>query len=804
MTKNLTLLLSLFLCLTGLNSKAQDFQKTPQGIKANVGSVNVEIQFYNPQTIRIIKTPTGVSLKKESLSVIAKPENTELDVTSSGHLISITSSKIKVSLNDETGKVAFYTLDNKPLLNEKDYGVQFTPTDDAGEQTYIVRQAFRLGENEPIFGMGQFQKGKMEQNNQKLFLRQANLETVIPFFQSIKGYGVFWDNYSPSYFTNNPQETSFESEVGNCADYYFMYGGNADGVIAQMRHLTGQAPMFPYWTYGYWQSKERYKSQNELVGVVKKYREIGVPLDGIIQDWQYWGDNAHWNAMEFLNPEFPDPKKMIDDIHNLNAHVIISCWASFGPKTKQYEILNQKGMLMDFKTWPPFAENTWPPKPDAKPSGVKVYDPYNPEARDIYWKYMNQGIFSLGMDGWWLDSSEPDHLDIQDKDFDNITYLGPFRKVRNAFPLEHVGGVYTHQRESDSSKRVFILTRSAFAGQQRYGANSWSGDVVASWEHLKDQIPAGLNFSLSGIPYWNCDLGGFFLWNFHGGIENKAYRELYVRWLEFGTFIPMMRSHGTDSPREIYQFGQKGDWAYDAIDKFINLRYRLLPYTYSTSWDVTANSGSMMRALMMDFPNDKKAINLNNEYLFGKSILVCPVTDPLYVQKKDSSMVEDFSTVKTQKVYLPEGTNWTDFWTGQQIQGGQTVEKEVPIDIIPLYVKAGSILPMGPLVQFADEKIDPIEIRIYPGNDGDFTLYNDEHDNYDYEKGAYATIHFHWDDAAKKLTIDDRKGEFPGMLKKQKFQIVLVSEKQGTGLGVTAKPSKTINYSAKKISLKLK
>ncbi len=600
-----------------------------------------------------------------------------------------------------------------------------------------------------IYGLGQYQEGKMVQRNQKLYMLQEILITAIPFFQSTKGYGLYWDNYSPTYFTDNQQETSFESTVGDCAIYYFISGGDADGVIARMRDLTGQVPMFPYWTYGYWQSKERYRSQDETVGVVKKYRELGVPIDGIIQDWQYWGtDDSYWNSMEFGNPEFPDPKGMIDEVHNLNAHIIISAWASFGPKTKQFPVMEKEGMLFDFKTWPLNA-------------GVKVYDAYNPKARDIYWDYLNKGIFSLGMDGWWLDSTEPDHFEREDNDYNQKTFLGSFRKYRNLFPLLTVGGVYDHQRQTTSDKRVFILTRSAFAGQQRYGANAWSGDVVADWPALRNQISGGLNFSLCGIPYWNSDIGGFFLWMYPKRIQNPNYVELYVRWLQFGTFCPMMRSHGTDAPREIYQFGEKGSWAYDAIEKFINLRYRLLPYTYSVSWDVTANSSSMMRALMMDFKDDKNALDINDEYMFGKSILVCPVTEPMYTKKSKDLPPADFSEIKSRKLYLPDGTKWVDFWTGETLAGGQYIEKPAPIDIMPLYVKAGSIIPMGPYVQYANEKSDPVEVRIYPGADGEFVLYDDERDNYNYEKGMFATVNFSWEDKTRTLKIGERKGILP-------------------------------------------
>lgn len=442
------------------------------------------------------------------------------------------------------------------------------------------------------------------------------------------------------------------------------------------------------------------------------------------------------------------------------------------------------------------------------PSGVRVYDAYNPAARDIYWKYLKDGLFNTGIDGWWMDSSEPDHFNPKPSDFDTKTYLGSFRKVRNAFPLMTVGGVSQHQRAVTSDKRVFILTRSAFAGQQRYGANTWSGDIVASWQTLRNQISAGLNFSLCGIPQWNCDLGGFFLWNFKNPLQNPDYRELHARWIQFGTFCPMMRSHGEGSPREIYQFGKKGDKIYDSDEKYINLRYSLLPYIYSTSWDVTANQSTFMRALVMDFAADKQALDINDEFMFGKSLLVSPVTQPMYskieVQGKDSTRVTDFSVVKTKDVYLPKGSEWFDFWTGEKLAGGQKTTKETPMDIIPLYVKAGSILPFGPKVQYATEKKwDNLEIRVYEGADGEFTLYEDENDNYNYEKGMYSTISFTWNDAKKTLTISDRKGSFPGMLTGRKFNIVRVAKNKGTGSNATTRFDKEVSYNGKKLVVKI-
>ncbi|MDR2145580.1 MAG: glycoside hydrolase family 31 protein [Tannerella sp.] len=760
--------------ILSLNVAAQTYQNTGKGIKTVINAVELEIQFYNPSTVRIVKSPKGWEYTKESLSVIEKPQDVSLKTSQEDGVVSLKSNKMEVRLNLQTGHISYYTLSGKLLLQEKD-GVKFTDFNDAGVKTFSVFQPFVLDKDETVYGLGQLQNGKMSQRNQTKKMIQGNTEDFLNFIQSVKGYGLFWDNYSPTTFKDNEEETSFLSEVGDCVDYYFMYGGNADGVVAQMRSLTGQAPMFPLWTYGYWQSRERYKSQNETVGVVRKYRELDVPLDGIIQDWQYWGNNYLWNAMDFLNPEYYNPQKMVDDAHQLNAHIMISIWSSFGPMTKPYRELNEKGLLFNLSTWPQSGSEKWPPRRDY-PSGVRVYDAYSPEARDIYWKYMNQNMLSIGMDGWWMDSTEPDHFDWKDDDWNHQTALGSFRKVRNAYPLVTVGGVYDHQRTETSDKRVFILTRSAFAGQQRYGSMVWSGDVQASWKDLKNQIPAGLNFSLCGIPYWNSDIGGFFLGKYPKRLADPDYRELHVRWLQFGTFCPMMRSHGADAPREIYQFGEKGQPVFDAIKKYIKLRYNLLPYIYSTSWDVTKNQSSMMRALMMDFANDKNVWNIDNEYLFGKSILVRPVTEP----------------VQSVEVYLPEGAGWYDFWTNEKLSGGKTIQKQTPIDVMPLYIKAGTILPWGPDVQYATEKKwDNLEIRVYPGADATFTLYEDEFDNYNYEKGAYSTIDFHWNNKKQTLTVSKRKGSFPGMLENRIFTVSL---QNGT--------AKTVQYRGEKVDIK--
>ena len=773
-------IVSLACCLFLFLGEAQSqvFKEKDNGIEASVKGVQVQITFFSPAIVRVVKFPAGATVTKKSLSVIKMPENIRPAVLQKGDTLFLRTDSVVVSLVLSTGRIGFSNTLGEKLFSEKDDGVQFTPVKDVNKPAFIVRQAFVLDNDEAIYGLGQQQNGKMSQRGQRVYLRQDNMKVCIPFFQSVKGYGVFWDNYSPTTFTDNQQETSFDSEVGDCADYYFLYGANAQGVVAQMRALTGQAPLMPLWVYGFNQSRERYKTQYELVDVVKQYRRLKVPLDGIVQDWQYWGRDSNWNAMSFDPNTFPDPKGMVDSVHQLHAHLFIVAWPGFGPLTKQYEELKQKNMLIHFETWPPA-------------SGTTPYDVYNPQARDIYWRYLNKGIFSLNTDAWWLDSSEPDHVNLKERDFDQPTYLGSFRSVRNAFPLQHVGGVYDHQRQTTDKKRVSILTRSAFAGQQRYGANTWSGDVGSNWEMLTKQIPAALNFSLCGIPYWNADIGGFFAGSFvkGGGARNPAFQELYTRWMQFATFTPMMRSHGTDIPREIYQFGNRGEWPFDVQEKFINLRYQLLPYLYSTAWGVTSNAGSIMRSLTMDFASDKKVWDIGNEYMFGQSFLVAPVTA---------------SHAQNRSVYLPAGASWHNFWDGGLTAGGVWTEQATPIDRIPLFVKAGSIIPWGPKVQYAAEKKwDNLELRIYPGADASFTLYEDEGDGYDYEKGSYSEIHFQWNDEAKTLSIDDVKGSFPGMLKDRKFNIVVVDDHRGVGVVPSGKFNTTVRYRGKKLTVRL-
>lgn len=812
-------LLILALCSLPIFVWSQKYQETENGIKTSINDkkIDVEVQWFTPNSLRILKTPLGKTVEKKSLSVITKPNKSGVKITTSdNNRIVMKSPVLTVTLNTENGIMTYAKTDGTILLKENENSKPFTPMKDADRDAYTVYQGFITDKEEGLYGLGQLQNGQMMQRNMSKLLIQGNIEDVSPIFQSTKGYGVFWDNYSATTYTDNENETSFSSEVGDCIDYYFMYGGSADGVIAQVRALTGEVPMMPLWSYGFMQSKERYKSQEETVGVVKKYRELGIPLDCIIQDWQYWGHNYLWNAMDFRNPSFDNPKAMIDSIHGMNARMMISIWSSFGPATKPYRTLDKEGLLFNMETWPQSGIEGWPPNMEY-PSGVRVYDCYNPKARDIYWDYLNKGIFKLGMDGWWMDSTEPDHFNWQESDFNRQTYLGSYRSVRNAYPLMTVGGVYDHQRAETSDKRVIILTRSGFLGQQRYASNVWSGDVQSSWDMFRKQITAGLNFSLTGMPHWNSDLGGFFAGSYNtngntSATKNPMYQELYVRWLQFGVFCPMMRSHGADTPREFFWYGKAGEPVYDALVDAVKLRYSLLPYIYSTAWEVSHRQSTFMRALYMDFLNDKNTWKIGNEYMFGKAFLVAPVLHAQYTPEQKQNILKenegwnkttnnqvnlslnvDFTQSKEMEVYLPSGNKWYNYWTNENFDGGQKLKIKTSLDRIPLFVRAGSIIPIGPDVQYTNEKKwDNLIINVYPGADGTFTLYEDEGDNYNYESGAYTEILIKWNDTKRILTIDARKGEYNGMLTKRNFTIRTADGKE-----------KVITYSGKKINVKI-
>jgi alpha-D-xyloside xylohydrolase len=758
------------------------------------GGMNLIVSMYSPRIVRVVKFPVGDRQPvRHSLAVVLAPGGSMLYRRENQDEYILSTSEMKLTVNKQTGAIRFFDTDGSVLLCESPDRPVFAPVAGINGKSYRVGQQFRLSASEAIYGLGQDQRGIINFRSHTVLLQQRNMYAANPFLLSSKGYGLLWDNYSVTTFTDNAGGASFASEAGDCIDYYFVKGGSADGTIAAYRKLTGPAPMYGKWAFGLWQSRERYQSEDEIAGVVEKYRALQVPLDNIVQDWRYWGmDESVWNSTEFGNPQFPDPKGMIDKIHGNHAHIMISVWPSFGDSTAIYKELNANGLLYDFRTWP-------------NSEHVKVYDAFSPEARDIYWKHMNKNLFSIGVDAWWLDATEPEQGDRRGKIDSTQTALGSFKQYANAFPLETNRGVYEHQRKTNENKRVFILTRSAFAGQQHYGASTWSGDIDGNWQVFRNQIAGGINFCLAGIPYWTTDIGGFWVQPdvYPNGVADTAYQELYVRWFQFGAFSPLFRSHGTSTPREIYQFGQRGYWAYDVQEKYINLRYRLLPYIYSQAWRVTSEGASMMRGLVMDFPADTVALNVAGEYMFGPSLLVTPVTEPLYTTRDGKFGKSDFSAIRSTQVYLPASHSWVDFWTGERYTGGKAISKQTPVDILPLFVRAGSIIPLGPAMQYATEKNeDPLELRVYTGADADFSLYEDENDNYNYEKGIYALIPVHWNEKSKTLTIGSRKGGFPGMLQKRTFRIVFVRPGHGVADKLTVRPDEIVEYTGSGMSVR--
>ena len=741
----------------------------------------VSVRFYTPGIVRIVK---GGPAPAESFAVTARPQAVPVKTTVSKRGTTTYASAVLKVVVDPAGNVQFQDAGGKLLIREGAWGFEERQAGvDRGAR--IVRQSFLPAADEPFYGLGILQDGRLNLRGKERYMVQGNTEDFVPVVQSVRGYGIFWDNPSPTTFRDDAAGMLFESEVGEAVDYYFIWGGSADGVIAGIRTLTGQVPMLPRWSFGFLQSRERYKSSRELLSVLGEYRRRGIPLDGMVQDWQYWGNNYLWNAMEFLNDDFRDAQAMIDEVHAQGAHLMISVWSSFGPMTKQFRELQAQGHILDFETWPPSGLGDWPPKMEY-PSGVRPYDPFSGEARDLYWRYLSR-MWEMGIDAWWMDSTEPDHGsylatgtgNYQDKDFELMTARGSLRSVRNAFPIAAVGGVYDHQRAAAPDRRVTILTRSAYAGQQRTGAQVWSGDVGSDWETFRRQIPAGLGFALTGNPHFNTDLGGFFANSYNrrsmdgSAVHNDRFRELYVRWTQYGVFSAMMRSHGTEVPREIYLYGAPGDPVYDALVAAVKLRYRLMPYIYSTEWEVSSAGGTFQRALVMDFPQDRRTWELGDEFLFGRSLLVAPVLHAQYTSEQNRFTEEkaDFSQAGSREVYLPAGADWYDFWTGERLKGGRTVSRPTRLDTVPVYVRAGSIVPLGPDVQYDGQKPwDDLEIRVFPGADGRFVLYEDEGDGYAYEQGARSEIEFSL--KGRTLTVGARRGSFPGMLAERTFRIV--------------------------------
>jgi len=776
--------------LMQVEAAVSGFKESPAGAQCSVDGGTLRIQFWSPEIVRVTYARSNELPTLNSLTVIAKPEKVRIKEQQNNREITLATSSIKVRIDKQSGAVSFLDLGNHVLLGEVADGRKIEPATVANTAVTSSAQTFETAADEGIYGLGQHQHDVWNYSGGdggSVRLAQANTDVGIPVMTSSKGYVVLWDNPAVTTIKIGTEDSSagtktlrWFSEYGKAIDYYFCYGdGTIDTAMKAYRHLTGEAPMMPKWMLGMWQCKERYASQTELLGVANKLREMKVPVDGIIQDWQYWppGTNT-WGSHQFDPARYPDPAAMFQQLHDMNFHTLISVWAKFDLGSDNSKELNAVGGMFTNVTRYVFP-----------PGFGQWYDPFAIQGRQTYWKQMRDELFAKGVDGWWLDAPEPE---INNMDFRNYeTPMGHGYEVYNAFPLMHSTGIYQGQRATTDQKRVVILTRSAYAGQQRNSAITWSGDIRGTWQVFRAQIPAGLNFSLSGIPYWNTDTGGFFgdRATGNGNARNPLFQEFFARWFQFSAFCPMLRVHGsygTSAPgREFYQFPENTQ---NILRTYLNLRYRLMPYLYSVAWEVTSNGTSFMRPLVMDFPKDPKAIGIGDQYLFGPAIMVTPITT---------------ADATNRSVYLPAaGAPWFDFWTGQTSPAGQQVDAAAPLETLPLFIRPGSIIPMGPFLQYSSEKpADPIELRVYRGANGKFTIYEDEGDNYNYEKGKFATIPITWNEAKHTLEIGKRAGEFPGMLKNRTFNIVWVSENHGAGVPLTEKPDAVVHYTGKAMKI---
>ena len=663
--------------------------------------------------------------------------------------------------------------------------------EESDHDAYQGRLYFDFDEDEGVYGLGQAEDGVYNYRHHTQYLYQHNMRIPMPMFVSDKGYGILFDATCLMTFNDTEVGSYMFFDAIPQLSYYVIAGDDLDEIIDGFRYLTGQAAMLPKWAYGYIQSKEQYYTADELADVVKKYRELQVPLDCVVQDWNSW-EKDQWGQKSLDPNRYANMRERADEIHAMGAHTMVSVWPNMNTGTPNHTELFDAGyMLNDYAT----------------------YDAFDEKAREIYWKQAKEGLFDQGFDSWWCDSTEPFSGpdwsgDIKREPWVRYQLVGTEHKKyldaekANAYALVHAKGIYENQRRTREDMRVLNLTRSGYASGQKYAAMLWSGDITASWDVMRRQIAEGLNMAMSGYPYWTLDIGGFFTvgkkwqnrgcscntdptgrWFWKGrydeGVHDKGFCELYTRWIQMGCFLPMFRSHGTDTPREIWNFGSKGTMFYDAIEKYIKLRYRLMPYIYSLAGDVVLHNGTIMRSLLFDFSEDKRAAGMATQFMFGRSLLVCPVLQPMYYEAESTPLDEE----KTWKVYLPAGTAWYDFYTGVRYDGGQEILADAPLDTMPLYVRAGSVIPMTSGLQYAMEKNDaPLELHVYPGADGTFTLYDDAGNDYAYEQGEYAQIPLHYDEAAGTLTIGERTGSYRGMEGQIRYEVYAGNVKKSQGV----------------------
>lgn len=760
----------------------------------------------NDSVIRVTYTSRESFSRAEKPGVIRKTVFPDWNYGETDTEIQLEMKNLKLVINKRTASYRYYDGQGKLLLKERErdsknleeftvYRMEeqnsrtekvHTPDGDKvvvmeaakipDGTSYHTRMYLEWADDEALYGLGQHEEGFASLRGQMLFLHQANRKIAIPLLVSTLGYGILVDTYSPLIFSDTVYGSYIYTEADPEMDFYFINGNTMDGVIAKYRSLTGKAAILPKWAYGYIQSQERYETQQEILDTVQEYRKRNLGLDGIVLDWCSWRDNL-WGQKTFDEMRFPDPDNMIDQLHKEQVHFMLSIWPNMTEETDDYKEFASKHLLLP---------------------GCCVYNALSPEGRNLYWKQVKEGLYVHGVDAWWCDSSEPftpewNHTErvepakMYEEYCETVANHLPEEMI-NAYGLYHAQGIYDGQRgEPDNQKRIFNLTRSAWTGQQRLGTVLWSGDIEASWATLRKQIAAGLHFCASGLPFWTVDIGAFFvkkgnLWywkgNYDQGTADLGYRELFVRWYQWACFLPVFRGHGTDCRRELWYFENTELPFYDALVQMNHLRYTLMPYIYSCAGLCWLEDRSMMRLLAFAYPEDKEVYNIVDQYMFGDKLMVCPVTEPMYFGENSTELTD---SIKTRKVYLPQGNGWYDYWTNTYYEGGQWIEVPASLDTIPLFVKEGSILPKTEFACSTQKLSDECSITVYTGRDGSFELYEDDGDGYQYENGKYRLSKLSWKEADRAFCIENLtpENQWKDMKKLYKIkQIFLVNKDQ--------------------------
>jgi alpha-D-xyloside xylohydrolase len=734
---------------------------TPTGFEARIGPETLRVTVCGDSVIHVVTRPDGKAVEQQQPWLLPAAQScpgAQFAFSQDAKQAMVKTSAVTVSISIQAGNLTFATAEGKPFLREGNAVPRTYMAETLnGMGTYHVVDRFSPYASEATYGLGQHQSGLFNYRGATVELAQNNTDIAVPVMLSTRGYGVMWNTASETYVDNRfPLELKFDTLAEPGVDYFVMYGPEFDQIVHEYRTLTGHAPMLPRWSYGFIQSKDRYTSLDEILGIAARYRSEHIPLDAIVQDWFWWKTEGD----PVFNANYHDVPGDLKKLHDEHVHTMISTWGLVDPKSEMYKKLEAQHLLI---------------------ADAHVYDPSNPEGAKVYWDNLPGKLFAEGWDSFWLDSAEPEEYWPHGGDAILNTRkiaIGNGAEYTNAFPLLHNLGVQENWRKASDQKRVFLLTRSAFLGQQRVGQTVWSGDVYQSFWALNRQVPGGLNYMLSGLPYWTTDIGGY-----HPTMDttSAAYQELYLRWFEFGVFCPIFRTHGHRPNNEL--------WTYPGVEKSLveydRLRYRLMPYVYSLAWQVSHDDYTLMRPLPMDFRADEATWNDGTEFMFGPAMLIAPVTE---------------AGVTSRRVYLPKGAAWYDFWTGERMEGGRHLEAAAPLERVPVYVRAGSILPMGPEEEWADQQPNgPFELRVYPGADASFTLYNDQGDGYAYEHGAYSTVRVTWSDATRTLTFEPRSGSYPGMAASEEFRVVVAGAGRGTGEAVSATSDRTVTYTGARL-----